>query len=97
MHTLTTWKIVTGMSEQEVKQQNFDDTKKAEESGNIFLNFYSKNKLYFNDETCALIDEIIKLLKEGESMVNLLKGKKEDNWRGGCKRIQCLWTTILFW
>ena len=47
MHTLTTWKIVTGMSEQEVKQQNFDDTKKAEESGNIFLNFYSKNKSLF--------------------------------------------------
>jgi len=67
MHTLTTWKIVTGMSEQEVKQQNFDDTKKAEESGNIFLNFYSKNKLYFNDETCALIDEIIKLLKDSHS------------------------------
>lgn len=67
MYTLTTWKIVTGMSKEEVQQQEFDNTKKAEQSGNEFLTFYQKNKLYFNQETCGLIDEIIKLLKDSHS------------------------------
>ena len=67
MYTLTTWKIVTGMSKEEVQQQEFDNTKKAEQSGNEFLTFYQKNKLYFNEETCGLIDEIIKLLKDSHS------------------------------
>jgi uncharacterized membrane protein YgaE (UPF0421/DUF939 family) len=67
MFTLTTWKIVTGMSQEEIKKQQFDNTMKAGESGNKFLSYYDKNKLYFNSETCKLIDEIIQLLKESHS------------------------------
>ena len=67
MYTLTTWKVVTGMSNEEVQKQEFYNTQKAGDSGNKFLTYYSKNKLYFNDETCGLIDEIIKLLKDSHS------------------------------
>jgi hypothetical protein len=67
MYNLTTWKIVTGMEPEEVKKQNFDITVQAEKSGREFLAFYSKHKLYFNSETCGLIDEIISLLKDSYS------------------------------
>ncbi|TKC06673.1 hypothetical protein FA048_15830 [Pedobacter polaris] len=67
MFTLTTWKIVTGMKDEEVKKQEYDNTMKAGESGNKFLIYYDKNKLYFNSETCKLIDEIIQLLKGSHS------------------------------
>jgi len=67
MFTLTAWKVVTGMSKEEVQKQEYDNTQKAGDSGNEFLTFYSKNKLYFNNETCGLIDEIIKLLKDSHS------------------------------
>lgn len=67
MYTLTTWKIVTGMSKEEIQKQEYDNTLKAGDSGNKFLSYYDKNKLYFNAETCALIDEIIQLLKDSHS------------------------------
>ncbi|RLZ06380.1 hypothetical protein EAH69_13735 [Faecalibacter macacae] len=67
MFTLTTWKIVTGMTKEEINKQSYDNTMKAGESGNKFLSYYDKNKLYFNSETCTLIDEIIQLLKESHS------------------------------
>ncbi len=64
MYHLTTWKVVTGMSDEEVHNQNFENTKKAGNSGTEFFKYYSKNKLYFNQDTCGLIEEIIKLLKD---------------------------------
>lgn len=67
MQVLVSWKIVTGMTKQEVKQQEFDNVKKAETSGNKFLLYYMRHKLYFSLETCTLIDEIIKLLKESHA------------------------------
>lgn len=67
MHVLTTWKVVTGMTKEEIKEQEINNVKKAGESGNKFLDYYAKNKLYFNSETCLLIDEIIKLLKDSHS------------------------------
>lgn len=67
MYTLTTWKVVTGMEKEEIEKQNFENTQKAEKSGREFLEYYSKHKLYFNNETCSLIDEIIELLKDSYS------------------------------
>lgn len=67
MFTLTTWKVVTGMSKEEIQKQEYDNTMKAGDSGNKFLSYYDKNKLYFNEETCKLIDEIIQLLKDSHS------------------------------
>jgi len=67
MFTLTTWKVVTGMSKEEIQKQEYGNTMKAGDSGNKFLSYYDKNKLYFNEETCKLIDEIIQLLKDSHS------------------------------
>ena len=67
MQVLASWKIVAGMSKEEIETQSFENVKKAEKTGNEFLNYYSRNKLYFNSETCDLIDEIITLLKESHA------------------------------
>lgn len=42
MFTLTTWKVVTGMTDEQIKKQEFDNTMKAGESGNKFLSYYDK-------------------------------------------------------
>ena len=56
MQQLISWKVVTGMSPEEIEQKEFERVQKAGESGNKFLDYYAKNKLYFNSETCSLID-----------------------------------------
>ncbi len=63
MQQLISWKIVTGMAKEEIEQQEIDNVNKANESGTKFLAYYTRNKLYFNDETCKLIEDIIKHLK----------------------------------
>jgi len=63
MQNLISWKVVTGMSKEDIEKQEFDRIQKAGDTGNKFLNYYAKNKLYFNQETCSLIDEIIDLLR----------------------------------
>jgi uncharacterized membrane-anchored protein YhcB (DUF1043 family) len=67
MLVIVSWKIVTGMTNEQIQQQEFDNVKKAEASGNKFLLYYMRHKLYFSLETCTLIDEIIKLLKESHT------------------------------
>lgn len=67
MQVLVSWKIVTGMTKEEIQQQEFDNVKKAESSGNKFLQYYTRHKLYFSIETCKLIDEIIRLLRESHT------------------------------
>ncbi|MVO07768.1 hypothetical protein GOQ30_01155 [Flavobacterium sp. TP390] len=67
MQIIVSWKIVTGMTKEEVQQQELNNVKKAETSGNKFLIYYMRHKLYFNLETCKLIDEIINLLKESHA------------------------------
>ncbi|MBZ9652662.1 hypothetical protein [Psychroflexus montanilacus] len=64
MFHLTTWKVVTGMTDDDVNRQNFENTKKAGKSGTNFFKYYARNKLYFDKDTCKLIEEIIKLLKD---------------------------------
>jgi len=67
MQILVSLKIVTGMQQEEIQQQEFDNVTNAEVSGNKFLMYFMRHKLYFNLETCILIDEIIRLLKESHS------------------------------
>lgn len=67
MNALVSWKVTTGMSNEEVKQQELDNVGKAGDSGNKFLSYYSKNRLYFNSDTCKFIDDIIKLLKDSHT------------------------------
>jgi hypothetical protein len=67
MQSLISWKIVTGMTREEIQQQEFDNVKNAEASGNKFLLYYIRYKLYFSNETCNLIDEIIGLLRDSHA------------------------------
>src|SRR5690606_25534192 len=64
MYHLTTCKVGTGMSDKEISNQSFQTTKKAGESGTKLLKYYSKNKLYLNQDTCKLIEGSITLLKD---------------------------------
>jgi hypothetical protein len=63
LDTLIRWKNVTGLSEKQIKQQQFDEANKTFESGNKFTRYYTMNKLYFSVEMCEKIDEIIKEMR----------------------------------
>ncbi|WP_341900744.1 hypothetical protein [Fluviicola taffensis] len=67
MGEIISWKVVTGMTPEEIKKQEIETVQKAGESGNLLFDYYLTNKLYFNDETCKYIDEIIKELRYGYS------------------------------
>lgn len=67
MTWLVSGRLVTGMSTQEIKDEEFQRAIKAEKAGAKLFEYYSKHKLYFNDETCSKIDEIIKLLNDSHS------------------------------
>lgn len=67
MHNLISWKVVTGMTPKEIKDNEIKRVQEAGDSGNKFFMYYSKNKLFFNIETCELIDEIISLLKNSHT------------------------------
>lgn len=64
---LTTMKVTTGMTKEEIEKREFEITKNAEESGNKFISFYHRKKLFFDEGTCELIEEIITLLKDSYS------------------------------
>lgn len=63
LDTLIRWKNVTGLSEQEIKKQQFEEANKTFESGSKFSRYYLMNKLYFSKEMCVTIDEIIKEMR----------------------------------
>lgn len=63
LDTLIRWKNVTGLSDKEIKKQQFEEANKTFESGSKFSKYYLMNKLYFSKEMCATIDEIIKEMR----------------------------------
>lgn len=63
LDTLTRWKNVTGMGDEEIKKQQLDEAKQTFTSGHEFSMFYEKNKLYFNPETCATIEELLTIMR----------------------------------
>lgn len=63
LDTLIRWKNVTGLSDEEIKKQQFEEANKTFESGSKFSRYYLMNKLYFSKEMCATIDEIIKEMR----------------------------------
>lgn len=58
---------ITGKDEQTVQQEEFDRVNQAAQKGNDFFKFYSTNKIYFEKETCKLIEELQKKFKETHS------------------------------
>lgn len=71
MNNMVSGKIVTGMTDEEVKRMEFEDVRKAGEAGQTFFEYYNKNKLFFNKDTCDLIEEIISNLKTSHQGVSL--------------------------
>jgi hypothetical protein len=67
MQNLISWKVSTGMTPQEIRDNEIKRVQDAGNSGNKFFIYYSKNKLYFAIETCNLIDEIISILRDSHS------------------------------
>ncbi len=63
LDTLTRYKNVTGMSDEELKQQQLDEAKQTFTSGHEFSIFYEKNKLYFSPDTCSTIEELLKIMR----------------------------------
>ncbi|MCC5922465.1 MAG: hypothetical protein JJT77_01665 [Crocinitomicaceae bacterium] len=63
LDTLIRWKNVTGLTDEEIKKQQFEEANKTFESGSKFSRYYLMNKLYFSKEMCETIDEIIKEMR----------------------------------
>lgn len=49
---------ITGKDEQTVQQEELERVNNAAESGTKFFNFYASNKIYFDKETCSLIEDL---------------------------------------
>ncbi|WP_034893237.1 hypothetical protein [Gillisia sp. Hel_I_29] len=64
MTWLVSGRLITGMTPEEVKEEEFQRAVQAEKAGAKLFDYYSKHKLYFNNETCSILDEIIKLLRD---------------------------------
>lgn len=58
---------ITGKDEQIVQQEELERVNSAAEKGNNFFKFYLTNKIYFDKETCKLIEELQKQFRETHS------------------------------
>lgn len=58
---------ITGKDEQAVMQDELDRVNTSAEKGNDFFNYYSTNKIYFELETCSLIENLQKQFKESHT------------------------------
>src|SRR5690554_66630 len=47
-------------TEKDFKEFEKELTEKASECFNLFNSFYQKNKIYFNEQTCKIIDDLLK-------------------------------------
>lgn len=58
---------VTGKDEETIQKEEFERIQKAAIDGNDFFDFYQKNKIYFKESTCALIEKIQAGMKQSHS------------------------------
>ena len=68
-----TFRNITGKDEETVQKEEFDRLKRASDLGNDFLNYYNQNKIYFDRESCELIEEIGKKFKDSHSTLTFFK------------------------
>lgn len=64
IHKLVAIKNITGMKPEDIEKEKLEDAQNTFSTGYDFAIFYEKNKLYFNQETCDLIEEIHTTLKD---------------------------------
>jgi hypothetical protein len=58
---------ITGKDEQTVQKEELERVNSAAEKGNDFFNFYNYNKIYFEIETCLLIQNLQQQFREVHS------------------------------
>lgn len=58
---------ITGKDKQTIEQEELDRVNKSAEKGNDFFKYYSTNKIYFELETCSLIEDLQKQFKESHT------------------------------
>lgn len=64
---------ITGKDEETVQKEELDRLKRASDLFNDFLNYYNQNKIYFDRESCNLIEEIGRKFWDSHSTFTLLK------------------------
>ena len=68
-----TFRDITGKDKETVRKEEFERLKKASDLGNDFLNYYNKNKIYFDKKSCELIEEIGDKFKKSHSTITFIK------------------------
>lgn len=58
---------VTGKDEETITAEELERAQSTADAGNKFFEFYRNNKIYFNQETCDLIESIQNKLRESHS------------------------------
>ena len=58
---------ITGKDKETVEKEELERVNKSAEKGNDFFKYYSTNKIYFEIETCTLIEELQKQFRESHS------------------------------
>lgn len=66
-------RIVNGKDEATIQKEELDRLKNASDLGNDFWDYYNQNKIYFDTESCNLIEEIYGLFKGSHSIFVGLK------------------------
>jgi len=58
---------VTGKDDETISAEELERVDKTAEAGKIFFEYYRKNKIYFNQETCLLIESIQEKFRESHT------------------------------
>ncbi len=78
---------ITGKDEETVFKEEWERLKKASDLGNEFLNYYNKNKIYFDKESCELIEGIGDKFKMSHSTIAFIKQMNFGKSKLGSSRI----------
>ena len=61
------FRLTHGKDTETLEKEELERIKETATNGNDFLSFYQKNKIYFNKDTCLIIQEIQEILKKSHS------------------------------
>lgn len=67
---------VTGKDKETIQKEEIQRLKQVSELGSDFIRYYNKNKIYFDKESCNLIEEIKKLFENSFSTFLFLNQMK---------------------
>ncbi|MBK7475449.1 MAG: hypothetical protein IPI11_05295 [Haliscomenobacter sp.] len=64
---------ITGKDEETVQEEELKRLNRVAYLGNDFLNYYNQNKIYFDKESCDLIEKIFRIFMGSHSTFTFLK------------------------